>query len=66
MVGNLAVHVRLNHKKRKSIGFSGLSSKEKSVDRRETFKAGARQKIMWIRRGRSRLELTHHVIYAWT
>ena len=54
--------MKLNHKKRKSIGFSRLSSQEKSVDMRETVKVGASHKSVWIRRGRSRLELTHHII----
>ena len=61
MARNLAVHVKLNHKKRKSIGFSGLGSQEKSVVRREAVEAGARhKKSVWIRRGKSRLELTNY------
>ena len=40
MTRNLAVHVKLNHKKRKLIGFSGLGSQEKSVVRSEAVEAG--------------------------
>ena len=35
MVRNLTVHVRLNHKK-KSMGFTGSNSPQKSVDRKRT------------------------------
>ena len=35
MVRNLMVHIRLNHKK-KSMGFTGFSSLQKSVDRKRT------------------------------
>ena len=61
MARNLAVHVKLNHKKRKSIGFSGLGSQEKSVVRSEAVEAGiCHKKSVWVRRAKSRLELSNY------
>ena len=43
------------------VGFSGLDSQEKSVVRSEAVEAGIRhKKSVWIRRAKSRLELSNY------
>ena len=61
MSRNLPVHVKLNYKKSKLIGFSGLGSQGKSFISSEAFQAGIRhKKSVWVRRAKSRLELSNY------